>query len=195
MPMLQWCALPKTCNYHIWVLRHIRQLLSLDVARTLACSIVVDYCNFALYGAPTSSIQKLQRVQNSLAGVMLKQPRMSRARTLLKSLHWLPVYQRIKFKVAVVTYKIYAELLIRRICTRCCQTASVNPRRHRGRHRDQCYTCLELELSMAVAPSVSLRQHYGTVCLPTSQTLHHQLSLETVSKHSYFIKPSWLPAD
>jgi len=163
----------------------------------LACSIVgarLDYCNSVLYGALTSYIQTLQRVHNSLARVVLQQPRMSHARPLT-SLHWLPVSQRIKFKVAVVTYKIYAELLIRRICTRCCQTASVNPRRHRGRHRDQCYTCLELELSMAVAPSVSLRQHYGTVCLPTSQTLHHQLSLETVSKHSYFIKPSWLPAD
>jgi len=58
----------KTCNYHIWALRHIRRLLPLDVARTLACSIVgarLDYCNSVLYGAPTLSIQKLQRVQNS----------------------------------------------------------------------------------------------------------------------------------
>jgi len=98
-----------TCNYHIWALRHIRQLLSLDVARTLACSIVgarLDYCNFVLYGAATSSTQKLQRVQNSLPRVVLQQPRMSRVRTLLKSLHWLPVSQRIKFNVSVVTYKI-----------------------------------------------------------------------------------------
>ena len=38
----------KTCNYHIWALGHIRQLLPLDVARTLACSIVgarLDCCN------------------------------------------------------------------------------------------------------------------------------------------------------
>jgi len=44
----------KTCNYHIWALRHIRRLLALDVAQTLACSIVgarLDYCNSALYGA------------------------------------------------------------------------------------------------------------------------------------------------
>jgi len=33
-------------------------------------------------------------------------PRMSHARPLLKSLHSLPVSQRIKFKVAVLTYKI-----------------------------------------------------------------------------------------
>ena len=99
----------KTCNYHIWALRHIRRLLPLDVARMLACSIVgarLDYCNSVLHGAPTSSIQKLQRVQNSLARVVLQQPRMSHARPLLKSLHWLPVCQRIEFKVAALVYKI-----------------------------------------------------------------------------------------
>jgi len=99
----------KTCNYHIWTLRHIRRLLPLDVARTLAYSVVgarLDYCNSVLYGAPTSSIQKLQRVQNSLARAVLQQPRMSHARPLLRSLHWLPVSQRIEFKVAALMYKI-----------------------------------------------------------------------------------------
>ena len=99
----------KTCNYHSWALRHIRRLLPLDVAWTLACSIVgarLNYCNSVLYGGPTLSTQKLQRVQNSLARVVLQQPRMSHARSLLKSLHWLPVPQRIEFKVAVLRYKI-----------------------------------------------------------------------------------------
>ena len=99
----------KTCNYHIWVLRHIRRLLPLDVARTLACYIVgarLDYCNSVLHGALTSSIQKLQRVQNLLARVVLQQRRMSHARPLLRSLHWLPVFQKIVFKVTALTYKI-----------------------------------------------------------------------------------------
>ena len=38
--------------------------------------------------------------------VILQQPRMSHVRPLLKSLHLLPVSQRIEFKVAVMTYKI-----------------------------------------------------------------------------------------
>ena len=44
--------------------------------------------------------------QNSLARVLLQQPRMSHVRPLLRSLHWLPVSQRIEFKVAALTYKI-----------------------------------------------------------------------------------------
>jgi len=41
-------AVCRACNYHIWALRHIRRLLPNDVARTLACSIVItrlDYCD------------------------------------------------------------------------------------------------------------------------------------------------------
>ena len=159
----------KTYNYHIWALRHIRRLLTLDVARTLACSIVgarLDYCNSVLEGAPTSSIQKLQRVQNSLPRIVLKQPRMSHDSPLLKSLHLLPVSQRIEFKVAVLTYKIRStsrpaylhSLLSNRISE---STATW-----------RCHVGLP-ELSTAVALLVSLRQLYGTVCLLTSLTLHH----------------------
>ena len=102
-------AVCKACNYHIWALRHIRHYLPLPVAQTLACSIVgsrLDYCNSVLYGAPKSSIAKLQRVQNMLARVVLSKPRRSHSAELLQSLHWLPVKERIDFKVALLTYKV-----------------------------------------------------------------------------------------
>jgi len=91
----------------------------------------------------TLSIQKLQRVQISLARVVLQQPRMSHARPLLKSLHWLPVPQRIEFKVAVLTYKIRSTSRSAYLHSLQRQTASVNLRRHYGRLRDHCYTCHE----------------------------------------------------
>ena len=62
-----------TCHYHIRSLRHIRKLLSDDVAKTIACSIVasrLDYCNALLYRAPVATIIKLQRAQNNLARVV-----------------------------------------------------------------------------------------------------------------------------
>jgi hypothetical protein len=102
-------AVCKAINYHIWALRHIRRLLPLEIAQTLACSIVgarLDYCNSVLYGAPKSTIIKLQRAQNSLARVVLQQPKCSHAGPLLQSLHWLPVAQRIDYKLAVLTYKV-----------------------------------------------------------------------------------------
>jgi len=55
-----------------------------------------------------STILKLQRVQNSLARVVLQQPKRSHAQQLLRTLHWLPVQQRIHYKSATLTYKTRA---------------------------------------------------------------------------------------
>ena len=43
-------AVARSCNYHARAIRHIRHLLSLDLAQTLACSLIlsrIDYCNSA----------------------------------------------------------------------------------------------------------------------------------------------------
>jgi len=75
-------AVTRSCNFHAQALRHIRHLLSTDLAQTLACSLILTrlvYCNSVLYGAPVSSIQKLQRVQNNAARIVLQAPRRSHA--------------------------------------------------------------------------------------------------------------------
>ena len=49
---------------------------------------------------------KLQRVQNNAARIVLEAPRRSHASPLLRTLHWLPVQQRIEYKVALLTFKV-----------------------------------------------------------------------------------------
>ena len=101
-------AAARSCNYHFQAIRHIRHLLSRELALTLACSLILtrmDYCNSVLYGAPSSSIQILQRAQNNAARIVLQAPRRSHARPLLRDLHWLPIQHRIEYKVAVLTFK------------------------------------------------------------------------------------------
>jgi len=102
-------AVCKACNYHTWALRHVRHCLPFPVEQTLACSIVgsrLDYCNSVLFGAPISSIANLQRAQNMLAWVVLNKPRRTHSTELLQSLHWLPVKERIEYKVALLTYQV-----------------------------------------------------------------------------------------
>jgi len=77
------------------------------VAKKL-CSIVgahIDYCNSILYGAPTSTVLKLQHIQNSSAQVVLQQPKRSHAEPLLRTLRWLPVKKRRHCKLATLTLR------------------------------------------------------------------------------------------
>ena len=60
----------KACYFHIHELRHVRVTMSKDTAQMIACSIIgsrLDYCNALLAGMSEQNLNKLQRVQNSLA--------------------------------------------------------------------------------------------------------------------------------
>ena len=97
----------KSCNHLIWSIRHIRPLLSVDTTSALARSLVLsrlDYCNSLLYGTSTSLILSLQRVQNKLAKLVLLNPTFT-STECLKKLHWLPIHNRIIFKIALMTYR------------------------------------------------------------------------------------------
>jgi hypothetical protein len=63
----------KAAYFHIQALRHIRKRVPEDVAQSIASSMIgarLDYCNSILHGTSLSNIQKLQRVQNSLARIV-----------------------------------------------------------------------------------------------------------------------------
>jgi len=101
-------AVVKACNFHIRALRHVRSCLTPEAARTISIGLVtsrLDYCNSLLYGTSESNLNKLQRVQNDLARVVLRAPWRCHAAPLLRDLHWLPIRYRIKYKVALMTYK------------------------------------------------------------------------------------------
>jgi len=102
----------KASNFHIKALRHVRPLLSKSIANSVACSIVttrLDYCNSLLYGTSKSNLAKLQRIQNTLARVVAGTKRREHITPVLKDLHWLPIEQRINYKVAVITHKVLQE--------------------------------------------------------------------------------------
>ena len=68
--------------------------------------LLVLLSNSLLYGAPIGTIQKLQRVQNNAAWIVLQMPGRSHAKLLLHSLHWLPIDERIIYRMAVVTFSV-----------------------------------------------------------------------------------------
>ena len=99
----------RACNFHIRTMRHIHRLLNQDAANTNACSIVcsrLDYCNAVLCGVTAHNIIRLQSVQNSLARVVCDATIRSSAINFRKSLHWLPIVERITYKIAMLTFKV-----------------------------------------------------------------------------------------
>lgn len=97
-----------SCNFHIRALRHIRPRLTLDAAKCVAVSIIgarLDYCNSLLHGTSQRNLDRLQRVQNSLARVVTQAPPRSSATELRRQLHWLPIRQRVHFKLGTITFR------------------------------------------------------------------------------------------
>jgi hypothetical protein len=82
------------------------------MAKSIGTSLVasrLDYCNSLLYGCSKSNIDKVQRLQNSLARVVTNSLTFSSSSSeLVHNLHWLPIKHRINFKIALLTYKLLA---------------------------------------------------------------------------------------
>jgi len=69
---LQQCRV--VMYFHIRAFRHIRSVLSDDMAKSVAVSLVssrLDYANSLLFVTSASNLHKLQRVQNTLAKIVL----------------------------------------------------------------------------------------------------------------------------
>ena len=94
--------------YHLHNISRIRRFLSTDTTKALVHALVtsrLDYCNSLLYGLPASHLNKVQRVLNAAARLVCRAPRYCRKTPLLYELHWLPVRQRISFKILLFVFK------------------------------------------------------------------------------------------
>ena len=93
--------------YHRNISR-IRPCLSIDSTKTLVHALVtsrLDHCNSFLYGLPDYLTQRLQYVMNAAAKVITCKRKFDHVTPLLIELHWLPVRQRIVFKILLYTFK------------------------------------------------------------------------------------------
>ena len=95
--------------YHTCALRHIRPSLTEEMANLVACSLVqsrLDYANALYVGMSSANFDALQRAQNTIARVLTLSLKRDHIMPTLKRLHWLPVPQRVTYKIATVLYNI-----------------------------------------------------------------------------------------
>jgi len=67
----------------------------------------IDYCNSLLTGLPKYVLDRLQRVMNAAARMLCSAGKYLHVTGLIRDwLHWLPVAQRIQFKLCLMMYKV-----------------------------------------------------------------------------------------
>ena len=99
----------KSCFANLRDLHRIRRFLSYDMSIIVANALVssrLDYCNTLFCSLLSKNITRLQKIQNCLAHFVSDASRFSHVSPILKSLHWLPVKQRIIFKTLLLIYKL-----------------------------------------------------------------------------------------
>ena len=67
----------------------------------------LDYCNAILAGLPKSTIAPLQRAQNAAARLVTRLGPRDHVRNALCSLHWLPVQERITYRLCLLMHLVH----------------------------------------------------------------------------------------
>ena len=74
------------------------------------CSFILsrlDYCNSLFIDITSDQMYRLQKIQNHAAKVLLRKSKHEHVTPLLKKLHWLPVKERILFKIATFAFRFF----------------------------------------------------------------------------------------
>ena len=95
----------KSSYSNIRALRYIRSSLTRDTAASITLAIVSTRLDSLLYGTTSKNIVKLQRIQNSLGRVVSGKRKFDHIAPTLKDLHWLPIRERITYKIGCLTFK------------------------------------------------------------------------------------------
>ena len=87
----------------------IRKYLTRSATEKLVHSLIssrLDFGNGLLYNLPNSQIAQLQKLQNAAARIVSLSSKRSHITPILETLHWLPVKERIIFKILLFVYYI-----------------------------------------------------------------------------------------
>jgi hypothetical protein len=103
----QVTAICKATNFHLRNIGRIRKYLTRDSAETVIHALVtsrLDNNNALLAGLPDTQINRLQKLQKTAARVVLCVQKYDSI-NILATLHWLPIHERISFKILLMVFK------------------------------------------------------------------------------------------
>ena len=98
-----------TCWFYLKSIAKVRKFLTIDATKCLVQALIVsrvDYCNSVLSGISRVNMRKLQLIQNAAARLIYRKKKFDHITPVLFELHWLPIPQRIIFKVLMYVYNV-----------------------------------------------------------------------------------------
>ena len=99
----------RRCYYFLREIYSIRDTVDrkslIELVRVMILSRL-DYCNSLYYGLPVNIIQKLQRIMNSACRLIFRLSPGSPTANYIKELHWLPMKQRILYKILFFGHRL-----------------------------------------------------------------------------------------
>ena len=99
----------QSCYFHIFSIGKTRHLLNNKSTEILVHAFItsrLDNGNALLYGISEYLLAKLQRVQNAAARLITRTKKQEHITPVLVSLHWLPIKQRIQYKLLPLAYRV-----------------------------------------------------------------------------------------
>ena len=102
----------RSTQFHLRNIGGIRHLLSHHATAQLIHALIstrLDYCNLVLYNLPTSSILRLQRIQNQAARILPRTPHRDHITEVHIDLHWLKIKERIVYTILIFTFKAFID--------------------------------------------------------------------------------------
>ena len=100
----------KSCFFTIRNLSRIKPFLTVHQVQIGICAGIfslLDYCNSLYFGINEKLLEKLQSVQNAAVNLLRKKSgrRDESKRECMRKCHWLPIRERILFKMALLMHK------------------------------------------------------------------------------------------
>ena len=98
----------KSIIFQLSKIASIRKYINEDIAKTLVTSLILsrlDYCNSLFCNMTNENVEKLQLLQNHAARLIFGAKKRDHITPLLMKLHWLPIYYRINYKIALLCFK------------------------------------------------------------------------------------------
>jgi len=158
--------------HHLRQLRRVRKSLTTDSAKTLVHAFTagrLDYCNSVQYQINTNALKTLQSVLHLATQLILQKWKFDHITpTLRDDLQWLPVLQRITYKLCTIVYKCLHQSAPQYLQELCVPVTNSASRRH-------LHSAARGDLQVLATRTVT----YGPACAPKLWN-----SLLTTVRHS-----------